>query len=193
MGTRIPERFRAIEVELEGVAPLLMHRFNAEAKERIKSRTRKGSTNHKVDPQAMAESHAYRDEKTGELYIPARMIHAAMKNAVSTDLKIGRSKAETVKIIQGGIIITPARILLGRKDYKIDEASVPNQFLGGARTIIYRPRIDEWRAKFTMWFDSRRLNADFLRALLEEAGLYSGLGAHRPQHGKFRIIGFEPK
>jgi len=190
---RIPERFRPIEVKIEGVAPLLMHRFNAEAKERIKSRTRKGSTNHKVDPQAMAESHAYRDEKTGELYIPARMVHAAMKNAVSTDLKIGRSKAETVKIVQGGVVIEPSKILLGTKEYAIDESTVPNQFLGGARTVIYRPRIDEWRAGFTVWYDTKRLNPDFIRALLEEAGLYSGLGAHRPVHGKFKLTSFQVK
>ena len=189
----LSNRFKRIDVEIEGIAPLLMHRFSAQSAEQLKSRTRKGSTNHKSDdPKIIAENAAYRDPKTGELYIPSYMIHAAMRNAVATDMKLGRSKQETRQRVAGGIYIAPEKLFLGTKDYKIQEDVAVNHN-NQARVLVYRPRIDKWKLKFTIYYDARRLNPDFIRALLEEAGIYSGIGAHRPLHGRFKVVSFEPK
>lgn len=167
------------QVEVKGIAPLLMNKFN-------NNETSSGRGKKKYDPQEEAERKAYRTNK-GELYLPNTHFKAAMVKA-GADIKMSGRK--TCKdFVKAGLFIKENEIVLDIQEYTIHEEPVVIQ---RARVMSWRPRLDEWSCKFTIeLIDTDYLNGSLVKQILENAGLYKGVGDHRPEYGRFEVVTFK--
>lgn len=175
-------------VILQGITPLLMHRFSEEDRAQVENGT--SSAIPKRDEEAAAERAAYR-MASGELYEPADHIERSMVQASSLH-KIGRRSAKSVA--GAAFCITPREISHGKRGYVIDSRRVVIPATKGA-AIRHRPRLDEWRLAFTLELDDELIGADLARRILEDAGKKIGIGDFRPSKGgpfgRFSVVTFE--
>lgn len=186
---------KMIEVEIRGTAPLLVHRFTEEAEQKDPHR-------HVVvgprNPREEATKAAYIDPKDGTFYFNAASIPNCMANAGSAHKMRGSRKSlrfivpsavrvvgETITILNGD---GPA------KDFEVDARPVTIPATKG-RIMRYRPRWNEWGAKFTLGIDERSMDAATTQLLLDEGGQFYGVGDYRPEKrgpfGTFRVTLFK--
>jgi hypothetical protein len=178
---------KKIQVEIEGATPLLMnspHMMMEESEKKLKRKTT--DYDHKEE----AEKVAYRTED-GKLYVPSTAIKGCLINAASYQ-KIGKYAAKP--IVAGGVRIEPIEIDLGTKDYKIDLRTVVIQ---RNRVVKARPRLDTWKAKFTIVYNENLIgNHDIIRQFLEEGGERVGILDFSPRNkgefGTFKVTKWLP-
>lgn len=176
---------KTIEVEIEGLTPLLMHSAeNMEDKP-----MQKNPAKQYVDKDE-AEKVAYR-KKDRELYVPSRCVKACFVNA-SSWYKFGKKSAKP--IVAGCTRIEPYEIGLGTKDYIIDKRPVVIQ---RSRILRCRPKLEKWALKFNIIYNDQIIqDTDILKLILEEAGQRIGLLDNRPQkygeNGTFKIKSWKP-
>ena len=168
-----------IDVEIEGVSPLLMNRFNPEVKT---SRSVKKT----YVPKEEAEKSAYRTQDK-KLFLPATHFKASMiKSAVEFPYK---GKKTFKEFIKSGIFIVEPEIILDPQKYTIHEEPVVIQ---RARVMSWRPRFDKWSCKFVLEItDEEIIKMQNAKDILENAGKYKGVGDHRPEYGRFKIKSFK--
>jgi len=183
-----------IKVEIRGVTPLLIHRFNEDA-EQAKATRRMEVTQR--DPRVEATKSAY-IASDGTFYFNAFSIPSAMGNAGSNHKARGSRKSlrfvvpsavrmasDTVTILNGA---GPA------KDFEVDSRPVTIPATKG-RVMRHRPRFDQWGAIFDLMIDDNLLSVEMAHQLLNEAGQSIGIGDFRPEKrgpfGTFRVIKFE--
>ncbi len=170
-----------VSVKIEGISPLLQHRYEMEKAEK-KSKKKVGS----VDYSEEIEQAIYRDEK-GEIYQPASHIEGTLMKAAVNFQITGKGK-KTYKDLTKMVIVEPFAIPHLHKDFKIDKRPV---VIGRARIIRCRPRFDKWSLSFTMLVTEDQLPIEVLEEILEYAGRYIGIGDYRPRFGRFRIVEFK--
>mgnify|MGYP001024341308 CR=1 FL=1 len=180
-----------VEVGIEGLTPLLMHKIGAETMEKMQDR------GHKITdiptPEEEAEDGAYKNEK-GELVIPARCIKASIVRA-SSWYKLGKRSLK--QFIAGCVRIEPYEVSLGVKKYEIDARPV---VIGrGNRVIRHRPMIKQWKCTFGMIYNKEvfttKESLEVLKKVIEEAGMRCGLLDNRPEkggeNGTFKIVSWK--
>lgn len=118
-----------VNLKIRGISPLLMHRFPLEPVQAIDKKSK----------EEQAEIAAYRDEDTGELYIPGVAIQRALI-AAATYSK-GKGRASLQKPVAACVFVDPDQCGLGTKTYKIDARAVVVPATKG-RIVRYRPRLD---------------------------------------------------
>jgi len=186
MKKEIEEQFGKIEVELEGLSPLLMHN--------IEGADLEGKTTTKIkkyDLEEEAEKSAYWTSNGGkkQLCVPARCIHAMLLNAAKPFRQKNMSVAN---LLAGAIRIEPFEIPLGTDKYVVDKQAVVVQ---KARIIRARPRLDEWKLKFNIMYHREYVGPDVLERILKDGGFKVGLLDYRPQkkgpYGTYRLSRFK--
>lgn len=146
-------------------------------------------------PREVAERKLYKDNKTGELFIPGNMIFACIVVA-GTFHKVGKSKMTTQKssLIPAGLSITNMICPLTCPSWEVDSRAVVNPSTGG-RIMAHRPRFDEWECEFELDVDASMFNEKTVRILVDDAGKKVGLGDFRPSRrgpfGRFSVTGWE--
>ncbi len=141
----------------------------------------------KRDPKVEAEKVAYR-KKNNELFIPNTAIKGALKDA-SVGGKIG--KLALRPFVSACIRIEPEEIGLGVKTYEIDKRPV---VIIKARIIKCRPRINNWKATFTLIYDDDILTGgdEYVINLLKTAGKRIGILDYRAiksgEFGLFEVV-----
>lgn len=185
---------KTIGVEIRGITPLLIHRFTEQGEQPGNSRKMKID---KVDPRAEAKKVAY-IAADGTFYFSAAAITGCMGNAGSNHKMRGSRKSlrfvvpsavrmteDTVTILNGA---GPA------KDFEVDARPVTIPATKG-RVMRYRPRFNEWGAKFSLMVNDDLLDIDTAHQLLNEAGMQVGIGDFRPDKrgpfGTFRVVKFK--
>jgi hypothetical protein len=170
---------KKIQVTIKGDSPLLMHAFPLLPIEALE----------KKKPEDQAELAAYRDPDTQMLYIPGQAVQRAMISAAK--FSKGKGRASLQLVAAACILITPERISLGRKDYKIDSRPVVVPATRG-RVMRHRPRIDDWEATFEIEYDPDLLTEKQVRVIVNDAGSRVGLLDFRPEKkgpfGRFSVI-----
>jgi hypothetical protein len=181
-----------IQVKIQGLTPLLMHKFVAGADKITKD----------MLPRVVAETYTYRN-KDGELYIPSDAILKSMQNAGKWH-KVGRSAITNSKssLVPAGVSISAVfgdgnikglslstiECLLGTKDFEVDSRPVVNNNIK-ARLMCHRPRLDQWETNFEMevddeiFHDSKMGTEKRIRMVLDDAGKKVGLLSFRPACG----------
>lgn len=173
-----------IEVTVEGVAPLLFHRYSCESVE-SKSASKKGSKERKTDD---VESYVYRDDK-GNLCLPGEYLRGAIVGAAKYLQDPRSPRKSAMDLYKAGIVVITPLVSLGTKawDY-IDKRGVVVQ---RARIPRSRPAMNEgWKATFIMLVNLPQYigEADIHEAV-EMAGKFCGFGDFRPTYGRFRLVG----
>ena len=177
--------YRAI-VEVEGVAPILFHRWNCEAVDE-KSRAPKGSKAKKTDN---IESYVYRNSD-GELCIPGEYIRRACVET-GRSMQDPRSPRKSAKDLFNAVIFSLTELAsLGATDWDYeDKRRVVVQ--RNAITRV-RPAMREgWRAQFIMLVtEPGYVPPMLLQQIVAQAGRLSGLGDFRPTYGRYAVTRFE--
>lgn len=182
---------KTIRVQIEGITPLLINRFN-EASEQQKTTRRVKAVND--DPRATATKNAY-IAKDGTFYFSAFSIPNCMGAAGSSHKQTGTRKTlryvvpSAVRVTSDTITITNGNGKAA-KDFEVDGRPVTIPATKG-RVMRYRPRFDKWGATFDLLINDDLLDPAMAHVLLQEAGLSTGIGDFRPEKrgpfGTFRV------
>lgn len=161
---------KRITCEIKGVSALLMHSYPMVPIENppLEKRT----------PEEQAETAAYRDPETKELYIPGVALQRALIGAAAYSK--GKGRASLQKQAAASLFISPERVSLGTKEYAVDSRPVVIQATRG-RIVRHRPRIDAWAACFEIEYDDSLLSEKQVRQIVDDAGSRVGLLDFRPE------------
>ena len=186
---------KLIECEIRGVTPLLIHRFSEDAEQ-------SGSTRRTLvaqrDPREIAAKAAY-IAPDGTYYFNALSITACMANAGANHKLKGTRRTlrfvvpSSVRMMSDAITILNGE---GRPatQFEVDARPVTIPATKG-RVMRYRPRFDNWGARFTLQVDELSLPVEDAHRLLSEAGQSFGIGDFRPEKrgpfGTFRVTHFD--
>lgn len=189
-----------IEVTIQGITPLLMNRFTEANEVAVSGGTTVSFRGDKGTPREQAEPKRYSDNE-GRLYIPGPNIFAAII-AAGTFHKAGKSKLTTMKtsLVPAGVMVDDLVCLLMNDvgepltEWEVDSRSVVIPSTGG-RIMAHRPRVDMWRATFTLDVDTSMFAPNLIRAVVDDAGKKIGLGDYRPARkgpfGRFVVSRWE--
>jgi len=158
---------KTVEATIQGISPLLMHRFSLEPIEALEKRP----------PEEQAELAAYRDPE-GQLFIPAIAVQRALVGAAT--FSKGKGRASLQKQVAAGVFVSPERLILNLQTYIVDQRPVVIPATRG-RIVRYRPRFDEWQVKFSIEYDEALLTGTQLRRVVDDAGSRVGLLDFRPE------------
>jgi len=170
---------KKLDVQIKGISPLLMHAFpmapNPEGWE-------------KSSPEEQATVAEYRDPESGMLYIPGVAIQRCLIGAAA--FSKGKGRASLQKPVAACLLVTPERVSLKTKEYKVDSRPVVIAATKG-RILRHRPRLDEWIAGFKIEYDDGLLNEKEIRRIVDDAGMRVGLLDFRPEKkgsfGRFMV------
>jgi len=129
--------------------------------------------------------HSYWDEKIG-YYIPGHNLYSCILEGAAKNRNRPKTKI-AIEIVEDKI---PLKTKAGNiapehlyKDlYYSDTRFVPTS---SGRSLITRPRFNEWELEFHIRLETLELSVDELITAIEKAGLYSALGSYRPKYGRF--------
>jgi hypothetical protein len=173
---------------LEGVTPILWHRWNTESVD-AKAAAKKGSTAKKTDD---VESYVYRDEK-GKIAIPGVYVHGAMINAAKFRQDPRSPRKSAMDLYKAAIAPLTELASLGKANWDfIDARRVTVQRAGITRR---RPAFNAgWKATFdfSVLLPEYVAPMDFLD-ILTLAGRVIGLADMRPTYGRFAVVSFTTK
>ncbi|MGQ9570179.1 MAG: hypothetical protein ACUVWN_04590 [bacterium] len=176
-----------VKVRIEGITPLLMHRFGQDTDNVPKSK-KKGQKQITDD----YKSYLYVDHE-GKLVQPAEHIMGAMKDAGAKFQIPSQRKMTYKKIIGSGAVqVVPDLIPHEVQSWTVDSRPV---VVNRGRIIRQRPRLDRWALSFTLLYDEEEISKATLKEILEVAGKTVGIGDFRPakggMFGKFMVTQFD--
>lgn len=174
------------EVTIEGVSPILFHRWNCESVE-SKSKAKKGSVEKKSDD---VESYVYRNDK-GELCIPGEYLRGAMIGAAKFQQDPRSPRKSAADLFKAAIVSLTELASLGVKDWDyLDKRRVVIQRNAITRS---RPAMREgWRVTFIIMVNlPEYINPQLLNATIQAAGKLIGLADFRPSYGRFNVVEFK--
>lgn len=178
------------KVKISGVAPLLQakHPTPKEEQEILKRKSSPKAKVKDLTDKEQFDMHSYKTE-SGKFMQPSEMIEAAMVKAATTFKMEGKKTYKDV--IKGGLIIDPVEIIHEIQKVEMDARWGRNKNTGGAVWVV-RPVFPKWSLSFTIdLLQDERVSPETLKAILDYAGLYVGIGAWRPKFGRFEVITFK--
>lgn len=185
---------RRFKGAIEGVTPFLFNRYMEDSEVHAEIGAK---------PKDLSKQDAWR-RKEGMLrvysnghgpFLPGRNIRSTMMqgaDAAAITHKHGRSQRALGPFLRRGIIIEPPELEFGKiaLDLHRDTVRIPPRT--GALVVKYWPKVEEWTLKFEVTcFDDSLQGDSELKASLEAAGVFCGLGTGRPDFGKFRVTEWE--
>lgn len=175
-----------VEVTIEGVAPILFHRWNCESVE-SKSNAKKGSKEKKTDD---VESYVYRNPK-GELCVPGEYLRGSIVGAAKFQQDPRSPRKSAADLFKATVVSLTELASLGTKDWDyLDKRRVCIQRNAITRS---RPAMHEgWKATFILMVNlPEYVSPQLLNTTIQAAGKLIGLGDFRPSFGRFNVIKFE--
>lgn len=174
-----------VEVEIEGTAAFLFHRWSVEAVAE-KAKAAKGSTAKKTDN---LESYVYRTEE-GTLAIPGEYFRQAIIHAAKFRQDPRSPRKSAMDLFKAGIVSLDELWDLGQPDWDyLDQRRVMVQRNGVTRV---RPAIQAgWKVGGHLMVNLPEYIAPgFLHSTLTDAGRLIGVGDFRPTYGRFQVTSF---
>jgi hypothetical protein len=175
-----------VAVELQGVCPILFHRWNNESVE-AKSKAKKGSVEKKTDD---VESYLYRTIN-GNVGIPGEYVRQSVIHAAKYEQDPRSPRKSMMDLMKAALVSLTDVADTGLKepDY-LDKRRVVIQRSAITRT---RPALKEgWKCGFILMVNlPEYLPAQRLNHILQQAGRIVGLADFRPSYGRFNVIRFE--
>lgn len=189
---------RTFEVTIDGLSPLIVHRWSEKAKRQMREKQTKGIKEKKTlkVPEDDFEEAKYRDPQTKQEGMSLLSFKAAIVDAASF--------VETVsmKYLKGSLFIlpdfvdadgTPCVVIKGNA--KMREDLVRLSGIGSTADLRYRPIYDPWSVTLRIEFDAGLVTPHQIVNLLNRAGFSIGVGDWRPSSpkgksgmfGRFRV------
>ena len=182
---------KSVTVAIEGITPLLIHRFTDAAQMQATSGTRSSISTDSESSRDQAEEALYLDER-GVSGIPQPNLFRCILDA-GKFFKAGRSKVTTQKssLIPACVGIQELFLPIESEGgWKVDTRPVRIPATGG-RILRHRPCYDDWRLRFTADLEESLIGLNLFREIVDAAGTRIGLGDFRPDtkgpFGKFKV------
>jgi hypothetical protein len=174
-------------VQIEGISPLLQHRYAAAEGPEPQSVMRRG----KKDWRAEAEENLYRTPE-GTVYQPAVHIESAIVKA-SVNYQIPGKRKKTYKdLCRTGLLIEPDAIPHVHQAWKIENNQLGRPVIvNRGRVMRYRPELMPWALDFTISIIDDELPPSVVLEILQDAGRRVGIGDYRPKFGRFQVVAWE--
>jgi hypothetical protein len=175
-----------VHVAIEGVADLLLHRWNVESVNE-KSKAAKNSSAKKSDN---IESYVYRND-LGEICLPGEYLRMSIVNAAKFRQDPRSPRKSAMDLYKAGVICTTMLASLGVKEW---------HYLDTRRAVVQRQGINRtrlamrvgWKAEYDFIINvPEYISRNDFRSVLEVAGRLIGVGDFRPTYGRFGISSFE--
>jgi hypothetical protein len=170
-----------VEGTLKGMAPFLFNRYTEKA--------RPG----KLRPEELLEEATRRVYRADDqvLELPSwNLKRCYLDGARLGDVKHG--KKSIVQYLQA-LLIVDGNPSFGRVDYDglhICQGRIPPRT--GPMVTLYRPKLDAgWLLTFRLLIADTTIHPDTLKQIISFSGLLAGLGAWRPEYGRFMLDRFE--
>lgn len=173
-------------VELQGVCPILFHRWNCESVA-AKAKAKKGSDAKKSDD---VETYVYRNEK-GEIGIPGEYLRGAIIAASKFQQDPRSPRKSAADLFKAAIVSLTELSSLGKKEWDyLDQRRVCIQRNAITRS---RPAFKEgWKASFILMVNlPEYIDEQLLNSTIQAAGKLIGLADFRPSYGRFNVTKFE--
>ena len=174
-----------VEVEIEGTAAFLFHRWSVEAIAE-KAKAAKGSAAKKSDN---LESYVYRTD-AGNLAIPGEYFRQSVIYAAKFRQDPRSPRKSAMDLFKAGIVALDELCDLGQADWDyLDQRRVMVQRNGITRV---RPAIQAgWKVTLQLMVNLPEYIAPaFLHSILTDAGRLIGVGDFRPTYGRFQVTSF---
>jgi hypothetical protein len=184
-GIEIQKPYRA-KVTIEGVCPILFHRWNCESVE-AKARAKKGSAEKKTDD---VESFVYRNEK-GELCCPGEYLRGSIVAAAKFQQDPRSPRKSASDLFKAGIISLTELSSFGQKNWDyLDKRRVVIQRNSVTRS---RPAMHKgWKLSIVLLVNlPEYIEPSLLNTTVQQAGRLVGLADFRPSYGRFNLVSFE--
>jgi len=169
-----------IAVTIEGMSPLLMNRFQLpEIEDKEKSGGKVNAHPRNETPRDTATKCLYLDEG-GTIVMPGVNLFASIMQA-GIYFKDGKRQWSTGSgsHLPGVCGIEEIHVPIIHKNWEVDSRPVKIPSTGG-RIVRYRPRFDQWKLKYHLYFDKDLIDMNVLRNIVDAAGKRVGLGDFRP-------------
>jgi len=193
------------KVEIEGISPLLHHRFAPSANGKTKPKKTTGVIDYSDEWRATC----YVNEDQ-ELFQPATHIKAAMTKA-AVNYKIAGKRGKTFKdLCRAAVFVDPFAIPHIDNNGEIRQLPKAPPVTTSLRSdepvyidvrpvVVNRGRVERarlalntgWRLLLHLEVADDQLPIETLQEILIDAGLRVGIGDNRPENGRFRIVQFE--
>jgi len=154
-------------VTIEGLSPLLMHRFPMEPIEAMEKKT----------PEEQARIALY--ELDGKPYIPGVALHRTLINGAAYSK--GKGRASLQKVVCAALFVEESILPLNGKTvpWAVDSRPVVVPATRG-RILRHRPRFDQWETNFTLAWDETLMTEQQVRRIVDDAGQRVGILDFRP-------------
>lgn len=188
-----------VNVSVEGIAPLMQHRFPLPDFEDLSKGGKKktGETDY---------SQEWREylyvTSDGEIYQPATHFDGALVKAAA-GYKIQGARGKTYKdLFKGNVFVSPDSILHGIKaPESLDADGSKRLYLDVRPVVVQRARVIRvrpcfapgWRLDFEITVLDDQIPVNVVNEVLTLAGRTVGIGDFRPKFGRFMVIRFEAK
>lgn len=176
------DTLKVIEVQVQGITPLLMNRMTEEQLLQIRSGVKKPKSKRTEEsPREEAERKVYA-LPTGEPYFPTENLMAALIAAGQYVRLDGKRQASTTKssLVPGFLALQEPYLLLRPGEWEPDLRAGRNPN-GGEAVCLVRPRFDRWGFEVTTLLDNAIVGEVTCRELFEIALSRVGIGDFRPQ------------
>ena len=198
-------RFQIVELDIQGTAPLVIHKFSAKAREQIIATQKAGSQakgKRAREPKNFDEVYmgAFHVSKDGWYGVPAGAFRNGMISACRTvGYKMTHAKLAVFVLADGieGDDGTPLVRIEGEPKKHTTYARNDN----GSVDIRVRPMWETWSMKVRIRFDADMFSAEDVANLMMRVGMQGGIGEGRPDSknsagmgwGTFEIVNKQEK
>lgn len=187
-----------VSVTVEGVAPLMQHRFPMPELEALSKGGHKSTGS--VDYTQEWREYFYSDGD-GQIYQPASHFEGALVKA-AVSFKIAGKRGKTYKdLFKAAVFISPDQI-------PHDGFTIPEEldtdadkplYLDARPVVVQRARVVRirptfapgWKLEFEIEVLDDEIQPGLLQDVLTMAGKTVGIGDYRPRFGRFNVVHFE--
>lgn len=175
-----------VDITVQGMAPLLFHRWNCDAVE-AKAKAAKGSAAKKSDD---IESYVYRNDSE-EICLPGEYVRQSIIMAAKFRQDPRSPRKSAMDLFKAAVISLTDLASLGTKEWDFEDRRRVTVQRNGITRI--RPAMREgWKASLRLMVNiPEYVSPVLLRAVLDDAGRLVGVGDFRPTFGRFTITSWE--
>ncbi len=180
--------FKTIRVTIEGITPMIQHKFSEKAKREMLEKQQKKAAKKKQirNPEKEFEAAKYLNSK-GKISFPAlalkQALVAAARNVDGLPMTLLRGAVFFKGDEDDGLIVVKHKKCIMREDIV--------KLNGRTADLRYRPELKKWSMDLVIEYYADVLSADQVLSLLQIAGRTCGLGEWRPErngdYGMFTI------
>ncbi len=178
-----PMKIESATVVIEGMTPLLMHRFSEKAKRVMRENKagKKTKEREPCDPEQEAADACYRieDDRFG---FPLTAFKEAIRGAAHVSIGVPKTLiGKSLFFHADGQMDGVPLVVVNTPGYKVRED--PARVQSGSMDLRYRPEFENWTVSLRIQYDVDLMTLDTIVNMIDRAGFGVGVGDWRPEKG----------